>query len=59
MNKHLKSLLYLICFVLSVILYDQTTAVEPKVEVVETGTSQEADIIINPYGENLDRTETN
>ncbi|MGC1515172.1 MAG: hypothetical protein WA810_06300 [Maribacter sp.] len=58
MNNKLKSLIYLSCFILVSILYYQSTTAQPKEELANMAISQEADIIINPYGENLDRTQT-
>ncbi len=56
MSNKLKSLIYLSCFLLASIAY---TVTEEKVEEFShTEELAEADIVIQPFDENSDRTET-
>lgn len=55
MSNKIKSLIYLSCFILASIAY---TVTEEKVEKYSfTEELAEADVVIQPFNENLDQTE--
>lgn len=59
MTNKVKSLLYLSCFILASVVYHQSMPSEPTEELATNTIEQEADIVINPYGENKQQTKTN
>ncbi|WP_339651392.1 hypothetical protein [uncultured Maribacter sp.] len=59
MTNKLKSLIYLACFICASVVYHLSTNSEVQKEIVNNTYEQEVDIVINPY-KNLDnRTQTN
>lgn len=59
MTNKIKSLLYLSCFIFASVVYHQSMPLEPTEELATNTIEQEADIVINPYGENKQQIETN
>lgn len=58
MSNKLKSLIYLSCFVLAAIVYNGTITEENGDEFANNQEFVDADIVIEPFTENTDQTQT-
>ena len=59
MTNKLKSLIYLACFICASVVYHQSTNTDVQKEIVTNTYEQDADIVINPYKNLENRTQTN
>lgn len=58
MSNKLKSLIYLSCFVLAAIVYNMAATENSIITFSDTKELAEADIVIQPFIENFDQTQT-
>jgi len=59
MTNKLKSLIYLACFICASVVYHLSTNSEVQKEIATTSYEQDVDIVINPYNNLDNRTQTN
>ncbi len=57
MSNKIKSLIYLSCFVLAAIIYNGTITEETE-QFADNQEFVDADIVIEPFSENTDQTQT-